>query len=287
MAWNENLQNIIDHVEYYLQQKEEPVNVDEITQLAGCSYTFFQKVFSYMNGIGFAEYIRYRKLTLAGYDLKSTNIKVIDLSYKYGYDSPTSFTKAFQQFHGFSPTEARKAGNLLRVYPKMQVCDRLQYAWRLEDKPPLRLIGVCARISLQGGKSHLQIPEFWNECQRNGIFSKLISMDTGTPKGLFGVFGGIDERTDDREYFLMVNSDQDIPTGYHEKFISANTWAIFDCCGSVPQSIQRGWKYLSEEWLAKYPFKHAPDPELEWYSAGNPYSEHYLSQIWIPIITEE
>lgn len=53
-----------------------------------------------MNGMGFAEYIRFRKLTLAGYDLKSTDMKIVDISYKYGYNSPTSFTKAFQQFHG-------------------------------------------------------------------------------------------------------------------------------------------------------------------------------------------
>lgn len=106
MEWNEKLQKIIDYVENHLQRKEEPIDAEKIIEIAGCSYNFFQKVFSYMNGISLAEYIRFRKLTLAGYDLKSTDIKVIDLSYKYGYDSPTSFTKAFQQFHGISPKEA-------------------------------------------------------------------------------------------------------------------------------------------------------------------------------------
>lgn len=107
MEWNEKLQRVIDYVENHLQRKEEPVDPEEIAGIAGCSYPFFQKVFSYMNGISFAEYIRFRKMTLAGYDLKSTNMKVIDIGLKYGYDSPTSFTKAFQQFHGVSPKEAR------------------------------------------------------------------------------------------------------------------------------------------------------------------------------------
>ena len=52
--------------------------------MAGCSFGFFQKVFSYMNGISFAEYVRSRKLTLAGYDLKSTDLRIVDISYKYG-----------------------------------------------------------------------------------------------------------------------------------------------------------------------------------------------------------
>ena len=68
-----------------------------------------------MYGISFAEYVRSRKLTLAGYDLKSTNLRVIDISYRYGYDSPTSFTKAFQQFHGITPTQARNIDAQLRV----------------------------------------------------------------------------------------------------------------------------------------------------------------------------
>ena len=101
MDWNHKLQRIIDYTEEHLQRKEEPVDMDEITRISGCSYHFFLKVFSYMNGISYAEYVRHRKLTLAGYDLKSSPIKVVDLSYKYGYDSPTSFTKAFQQFMGY------------------------------------------------------------------------------------------------------------------------------------------------------------------------------------------
>lgn len=102
MEWNEKLQLLIDYVENHLQRYEEPIDIQEIVKIAECSYTFFQKVFSYMNGISFADYIRYRKLTLAGYDMKSTRLKVVDISYKYGYESPTSFTKAFQNFHGIS-----------------------------------------------------------------------------------------------------------------------------------------------------------------------------------------
>ncbi len=101
MEWNEKLQVIIDYVESHLQRKEEFIDNEEISKIAECSFGFFQKLFSYMYGISFAEYIRSRKLTLAGYDLKSTNLKVIDISYKYGYESPTSFTKAFQLFHRY------------------------------------------------------------------------------------------------------------------------------------------------------------------------------------------
>ncbi len=287
MEWNEKLQEIIDYVENHLQRKEELIDSEEISKIAGCSFGFFQKVFSYMNGISFAEYIRSRKLTLAGYDLKSTDLKVIDISYKYGYDSPTSFTKAFQLFHGVSPREARNRDVVLQVVPKMQVSERREYSWKLEQKEGFRLVGKRIIVSCEDNLHFRKIPEFWNECQRDGTFAKLISMDTAVPKGIFGLFGTYEEQSSEMEYSIMARSDQELPHGFTEVNIPGATWAIFDCRGPVPQAIQKGWQYLNEEWLVKYPFQHAQCPEIEWYSNGNAYDSDYLSQIWIPVIEEE
>lgn len=287
MEWNEKLQRIIDYVEHHLQRTESAVDTEEISRIAGCSFPFFQKVFSYMNGISFAEYIRFRKLTLAGYDLKSTDEKVVDISYKYGYDSPTSFTKAFQQFHGVSPKEARTSNVELQVYPKMQIFLKQQYSWKLEKKKSFRLIGKSIRISYKNHEQYIKIPEFWSECQQNGIFSQIISMDTGNPKGRFGVFGDYEEDSGQMEYTVGVISDWELPQGFREFMIPETTWAVFDCKGPVPQAIQKGWNYLKEEWLVRYPFCHADCPEMEWYSSGNSYDENYLSQIWIPVLEEK
>lgn len=287
MEWDEKLQTIIDYVENHLQRDEVPISNDEIAHLAGCSFGFFQKVFSYMNGISFAEYVRSRKLTLAGYDLKSTNLRIIDISYKYGYHSPTSFTKAFQQFHGVSPKEARSKNVPLAVIPKMQITVKQKYSWELKRKESLRLIGKTIRVSCVNNEHYSKIPEFWSECQRNGVFAKLVSLDQGNPKGMFGLFGYYDKKSNETEYSIMVISDVSLPDGFTEIVLPETTWAIFDCRGMVPQAIHKGWQYLKEEWLIKYPFRHAPCPELEWYSDGNSYHADYLSQIWIPIIEED
>ena len=74
MEWNEKLQIIIDYVENRLQRWRSRL-IAEIAEIAGCSFGFFQKVFCYMNGISFSEYVRSRKMTLAGYELKSTDKK--------------------------------------------------------------------------------------------------------------------------------------------------------------------------------------------------------------------
>lgn len=287
MEWNEKLQKILDYVEYHLQRKEEPIDPKEIARIAGCSYGFFQKVFSYMNGISFSEYVRFRKLTLAGYELKSTDKRVVDISYQYGYDSPTSFTKAFQQFHGIPPKEARGRDTKLCVVPKMQISVKQQYSWSLERKPGFRLIGKSIRVSGPKEEQQSKILEFWNDCQRNGVFTTLVSMDKGDPKGLFGLSHFDGESPDEMEYAIMVIGEDPLPDGYCEILIPEVTWAVFDLRGAVPLAIQNGWKYLQEEWLVKYPFQHARCPEIEWYSSGSAYDKDYLSQIWIPVIEEE
>lgn len=286
MEWNEKLQNIIDYVEHHLQKDEEAINADEVAKLAGCSFDFFQKVFSYMNGISFADYVRARKLTLAGYDIKSTSLRIIDISYKYGYNSPTSFTKAFRQFHGVSPKEARKHHVALLVTPKMQIMKKQHYTFRLVKKTSLRLIGKRIKVSKVNQAQYARIPEFWSECHKDGTFAQLVSLDQGTPKGRFGLFSNEQKYENAMDYSIMVICDEELPDGYSEIILPETTWAIFDCFGVIPESIHSCWKYLSEEWLVTYPFKHADCPELEWYSDGNPYDPAYLSQIWIPVIDE-
>lgn len=101
------------------------------------------------------------------------------------------------------------------------------------------------------------------------------------------MFGAYDEQSEKMEYSIMAVSDKELPKGFREINIPGAAWAVFDCRGPVPGAIQRGWQYLNEEWLVKYPFRHAQCPEMEWYSSGNVYDSSYLSQIWIPVIEEE
>ena len=287
MGWDGTLKEIIDYVEQHLQRKEEPVDPGKISQMAGCSYDFFLKVFSYMNEISFAEYIRSRKMTLAGYDLKSTDMRIVDISYKYGYDSPTSFTRAFQQFHGLTPKEARETDAELRVYPRMQLSDRETYVWRMEHKAGFTLAGRSIRLSASEEAYYQKIRRFWSDSQKNGFVSKLLILDKGEPHGLFGVCGGYDQGLQETSYGIMVCSGQMPEEDYEMLEIPETTWAVFDCYGPGSSAIQKGWQYLREEWVVRYPFRHAPCPELEWYSDGDVFAEDYLTQIWIPVMIEE
>ena len=103
------LQHAIDYVETHLT---EPIDFGEAAKCAYASSFHFQRVFSTICGYTLGDYIRWRRLSLAGREFAEQNAKVIDVALKYGYETPESFSRAFTRFHGVSPTKAKHAAPL-------------------------------------------------------------------------------------------------------------------------------------------------------------------------------
>ena len=110
----DRLNAVVDHIESRL-----PDDPDEeyIAHVCGYSYNDVCRIFSMLADITVTDYIRKRKLTLAGNELKYGKTKVIDAALKYGYESPVSFARAFKSFHGINPGEATTG--TLKQFPKL------------------------------------------------------------------------------------------------------------------------------------------------------------------------
>lgn len=100
----ECLQRAIDYIEENLYHT---MSVSEIAEYAYISERTFTGLFTSIAGFPVMEYIRKRRLTLAAYDILNTKEKIIDISYKYSYESQESFSRAFRRFHGISPQQLR------------------------------------------------------------------------------------------------------------------------------------------------------------------------------------
>ena len=93
MEWLMKLSNAIDYIEANLDNE---ISYDEVAKIACCSTYYFQRIFTYVTGISLSEYIRRRRMTQAAFELQGSNQRVLDIALKYGYNSPTSFNRAFQ-----------------------------------------------------------------------------------------------------------------------------------------------------------------------------------------------
>ena len=94
MEWITGIQRAIDYIESHL---DEEIDCEKIAAESFSSYYHFQRIFSLLCGYTLGEYMRLRRLSVAGTELASGKQKVIDIAFKYGYDSPDSFAKAFQK----------------------------------------------------------------------------------------------------------------------------------------------------------------------------------------------
>lgn len=117
MNWIQGIQRAIDYVEANITEE---LNFEEVAKQAYSSPFHFQRVFGILCGVSLGDYIRMRRLSLAGEELSRGNAKIIEVALKYGYDTPESFTRAFTRFHGITPSEARRGGKA-RIFTPLSV----------------------------------------------------------------------------------------------------------------------------------------------------------------------
>jgi AraC family transcriptional regulator len=106
-------------IQYIEENLASEIDINIVARKAKCSSYHFQRLFSSLIGIPYSEYIRRRRITLAAIEIQNSDIKIIDVALKYGYDSHSSFTRTFQQIQGITPSKARKEGVPLMAYPPL------------------------------------------------------------------------------------------------------------------------------------------------------------------------
>lgn len=116
MNTSEKLNAVVNYIEKHITEK---TDTEQLAKIAGCSVYDVNRMFMLVADISIAEYIRRRRMTLAGYEIRNNNLKISDAAVKYGYDSPISFTRAFYSFHGIKPSEARNKGVTLKSFGKL------------------------------------------------------------------------------------------------------------------------------------------------------------------------
>lgn len=148
MEWITGIQNAINYIEDHLDGE---IDYEQAAKESFSSSYHFQRVFSILSGYTLGEYIRNRRLSLAGAELATGKEKVIDIAAKYGYESPDSFAKAFQKFHGMTPSQARSDGAMLKNFSRLSFKITLEGGnimnYRIVEKEALVLMGYKTRFT--------------------------------------------------------------------------------------------------------------------------------------------
>lgn len=228
MNFKTNIDNVIEYIESNLN---DTIDYNIIAKKACCSIFHFQRVFSYIFGIPLAEYIRCRRMTLAAFELHQSDIKVVDLAVKYGYDSLSSFSRAFQVFHGCSPSKSRIGGVITKALPRAYININLNIgqdiSYRIEKTVSSIWFGKSIKIDASEAyskKIFKKVFEFGNEIIKDGTHRKIVKyagmkedslltgiryafQDDGSHKFMYGGAElGSQERDDEYEFLCIPDT---------------------------------------------------------------------------------
>ena len=276
----------IDYIEDNLDKE---ISYDEAARIACCSPYYFQRVFSYVSGVSLAEYIRRRKMTQAAFELQRTDSRVIDVALKYGYSSPTSFNRAFQNVHGITPTAAKLGGNVLQAYPsiqfKIEITGGSAMAYRIVKKPPLRIVGIRIPLTPDMEDNLRIVPEFWKVSLQGKQFLEICRLSNGEPRGILGI--SVYKNPKEIYYYIGVAANSPAPAGMYGFEIPAATWVIFDNDGRFKEDVQSVFKRFYMEWLPFSGYQYAELPDIEVYPICSGQPVHGHSEVWIAVSKED
>ena len=293
MEWLTCIRTTIDYMESHL---EENISAQDLAEQVYLSPFFLQRGFSLMTGYGIGEYLRNRRLYQAALDLQRTDDKVIDIAFRYCYETPESFTKAFVRFHGATPTQVREGAAVNVFLPltiKLSIQGGYQMDYKIAPMFPFKVIGF--QKIFDNETAYAEIPKFWDEICEKYAANVYAGNAPANPYeqalmdnciGEYGVC--IDDIGGGKFRYLVAGkyTGGDVPEGMAVYEFPRSDWAVFDCIGPIPEALQSVNTRIFQEWLPGNPeFELCGNASVEWYDClnGEKTDPDYHSAIWLPV----
>lgn len=290
----DSLKKMNEALGYIEENLTNDIDFKEVARLAFCSEYHFQRMFSFLAGVTLSEYIRRRRLTLAAFELNSSNVRIIDVAIKYGYSSADSFTRAFQGVHGITPSEARNNGQSLKAYPRMtfqlSISGGSEMNYRIEEKEAFSIVGIKKRVPIVFNGVNPEIEAMY-ESLNVKIISNLKELSNVEPLGLLSASANFSEgRMEEKgelDHYIGVATTKKCPDYLTQLEIPASTWAVFEAVGPFPNTLQGIWGRIYSEWFPSSNYELAEGPEILWNENKDITSPSFRSEIWIPVLRTE
>ncbi|MEU6387946.1 AraC family transcriptional regulator [Streptomyces sp. NPDC046939] len=284
----ERLNEALEHIEHRLDQR---IEVAELARIAATSEYHLRRMFSALAGVPLSEYIRRRRLTVAGAEVLAGGTSLLDIAVRYGYGSGEAFARAFRAMHGVGPGEARRDGAALVSQPRLTfrltVEGSSSMRYRVVDRPDLTVVGLRTKVSLVHSGPNQAIIDFVRGIDPR-VLDCLEKLSDQEPHGIVAVCDDLDpsraEGTD-LDYYQGVVTSVEAPEGYAVLAVPAGTWAVFTTSGPVPGAIQELWRDVFTEWFPSNPYRTRPGPEIL-RTTLSPDKTRADAELWLPVERE-
>lgn len=158
-------------VEYINNHLSETIDLDMLAEMSGFSLWHFHRIVKAFLGENIGAFIIRMRVETAARLLRYSDMSVQEISWRVGYDVPSSLSKAFKQFYGISPTSYRKNKDYIIMKP-VEVRHDLDIKTEVKELPErqvayVRLSGAYISLDFCGAWQKL-----WNFVKEQNLYSE-------------------------------------------------------------------------------------------------------------------
>lgn len=166
MDWQNQMNIVMDYIDDNLTYN---VDIKDICKIMSCSEWEFRRLFSFLTNMSLSEYVRNRRLTMAAEEINE-GTSMTQVSLKYGYESQTSFSRAFKKYHGETPSNTRSRKIIMNPCPKITFKLVLKEDYKMDNDTNQSIsiigggdVGYALSIELDKERIHETNGLFWDE----------------------------------------------------------------------------------------------------------------------------
>ncbi len=294
MEWIKLLQMAITYMEEHIL---EDINYEDVARTVCMSSYNFHRTFSLMAETTANTYIRNRRLSLAGQELQTGAISVIDAAYKYGYETPESFTKAFSRFHGVTPKQAKVKGTKLSLFNPLVIKITLEGGsimdYRIEKRGKQKFVAKVRAFSNEiiNDENDHSIPDFWKECNQEKSVEVIRNLRPEGKRDLYGLCSPTTKDSTTFNYGIGVIIDEEtniseldslLEQGFTLWETEPKEYVVFKCMGEDGECISQMWSYFVKEFVQNTKYDQTEDTDYEiYFENGEP---GVFCELWIPVV---
>lgn len=270
----------------------DPAREIDVARLAlehGTTEYHLRRMFSALANMPLSDYVRRRRMTLAGAELAAGAANLLDVAVRHGYGSVEAFGRAFRAVHGISPSDARRDGGPLRTQPtlrfRLSVEGSIPMDVTITHLPAFNLVGHAAEVPLihQGVNPHIQEHIASLPAEEH---ARLKALSDTEPAGILAVTANTEPDAPEGSpltylHGVAMQAATSVPSDLDVIALDAGAWAVFGSNGPFPETLQNLWAATATEWFPSNPWRWRQGPSIVRYLEFT--GSHASCELWLPV----
>jgi AraC family transcriptional regulator len=283
-----NKEAVYKSLEIIEQNLKSDMTVYSLCSEFDLSLFYFSRLFKGVTGYSPKSYILHRKISEAAKAIVSSDSKIIEIAYDFGFSTPESFSRAFNSITGINPSDLKKQNSLSGITTIEPLSKKA-----IENKRYMKQISP--EIVTLPSKKLVGIPFYHDVTQKNDLSREWANLIKNIhhiqykiePEKYYQVQYWFEDQDPGTLYFFIcteVVSIETIPIQMTAKVIPEQKYLKFYHQGRA-NSVGKTYQYIYEEYLPETDYSLPYFYNFEYYGEKyiGPYNDSSISEIYIPI----